>query len=155
MKTSLSVFLITIFLFLSGYLFAHQFQVGNININHPYIRFAVSTGPAAGYMTIVNIGEESDRLVKVETEIAKYSQLHVTKIYDSQATMEHVDFIELPAQKARSLKPGGYHIMFMDLNNKLKAGTDATAKLIFENHGEIEIVFEVEDFSEESEHTSH
>ena len=155
MKKSSFILTLIFWLFLLENLFAHEFQVGNININHPYVRFAVSTGPAAGYMTIVNIGEESDRLVKVETEIAKYSQLHVTKIYDSQATMEHVDFIELPAQKARSLKPGGYHIMFMDLNNKLKAGTDATAKLIFENHGEIEIVFEVEDFFEESEHTSH
>ena len=39
----------------------------------------------------------------------------MTNIYNSQATMERVDFIELPAQKARSLKPGGYHIMFMDV----------------------------------------
>ena len=69
--------------------------------------------------------------------------------------MEHVDFIELPAQKARSLKPGGYHIMFMNLNSDLKVGENIPAKLIFEDHPEIEIIFQVEDFSEGSEHTSH
>ena len=62
--------------------------------------------------------------------------------------MKRIDFIELPAQKARSLKPGGYHIMFMDLNTELKVGTNIDAKLFFEQNGEIEITFEVENFSE-------
>ena len=155
MKKSLFILTITFLLFLLENLFAHQFQVRNININHPYIRFAISTGPAAGYMTIVNTGEESDKLIKIETQIAKHSELHVTKIYNSQATMKRVDFIELPAQKARSLKPGGYHIMFVDLNTKLTVGTNIDAKLFFEQNGELEITFEVENYSEGSEHISH
>ena len=113
MKKNLFIFSLVFWLFLLENLFAHEFQVGNININHPYVRFAVSTGPAAGYMTIVNTGEENDKLIKIETLIATNSEFHMTNIYNSQASMERVDFIELPAQKARSLKPGGYHIMFM------------------------------------------
>ena len=106
-------------------------------------------------MTIINMGEENDKLIKIETPITKNSEFHMTNIYNSQATMERIDFIELPAQKARSLKPGGYHIMFMDLNTELKVGTNIDAKLFFEQNGEIEITFEVENFSEGSEHTSH
>tara|TARA_B100000401_G_scaffold438417_1_gene386925 strand:- start:104 stop:571 length:468 start_codon:yes stop_codon:yes gene_type:complete len=155
MRHKLSIFIITLFILSSMSLFAHQFQVGNININHPYIRFAVSSGPAAGYMTIVNMGDNPVKLINIETEISDYSELHTTKIYNGQVNMEHVDFIELPAQKARSLKPGGYHIMFMNLNSDLKVGENIPAKLIFENHPEIEIIFQVEDFSEGSEHTSH
>tara|TARA_B100001175_G_C19469402_1_gene620911 strand:- start:771 stop:1238 length:468 start_codon:yes stop_codon:yes gene_type:complete len=155
MKKNLFIFSLVFCLFLLKNLFAHQFQVGNININHPYVRFAVSTGPAAGYMTIINMGEENDKLIKIETSITKNSEFHMTNIYNSQATMERIDFIELPAQKARSLKPGGYHIMFMDLNTELKVGTNIDAKLFFEQNGEIEITFEVENFSEGSEHTSH
>ena len=45
--------------------------------------------------------------------------------------------------------------MFMDLNTELKVGTNIDAKLFFEQNGEIEITFEVENFSEGSEHTSH
>jgi len=155
MKKNLFIFSLVFWLFLLENLFAHEFQVGNININHPYVRFAVSTGPAAGYMTIVNTGDENDKLIKIETLIATNSEFHMTNIYNSQATMERVDFIELPAQKARSLKPGGYHIMFMDLNTELKVGKNIDAKLFFEKNGEIEIAFEVENFSENLEHTSH
>jgi len=155
MKKNLFIFSLVFWLFLLENLFAHEFQVGNININHPYVRFAVSTGPAAGYMTIVNTGEENDKLIKIETLIATNSEFHMTNIYNSQATMERVDFIELPAQKARSLKPGGYHIMFMDLNTELKVGKNIDAKLFFEKNGEIEIAFEVENFSENLEHASH
>ena len=155
MKKNLFIFSLVFWIFLLENLFAHEFQVGNININHPYVRFAVSTGPAAGYMTIINMGEENDKLIKIETPIATNSEFHMTNIYNSQATMEHVDFIELPAQKARSLKPGGYHIMFMNLNTELKVGKNIDAKLFFEKNGEIEIDFEVENFSENLEHTSH
>jgi len=155
MKKNLFIFSLVFWLFLLENLFAHEFQVGNININHPYVRFAVSTGPAAGYMTIVNTGDENDKLIKIETLIATNSEFHMTNIYNSQATMERVDFIELPAQKARSLKPGGYHIMFMDLNTELKVGKNIDAKLFFEKNGEIEIAFEVENFSENLEHASH
>ena len=155
MKKNLFIFSLVFSLFLLENLFAHEFQVGNININHPYVRFAVSTGPAAGYMTIINMGEENDKLIKIETPIATNSEFHMTNIYNSQATMERVDFIELPAQKARSLKPGGYHIMFMNLNTELKVGKNIDAKLFFEKNGEIEIDFEVENFSENLEHVSH
>ena len=155
MKKNLFIFSLVFWLFLLANLFAHEFQVGNININHPYVRFAVSTGPAAGYMTIINMGEENDKLINIETSIATNSEFHMTNIYNSQATMERVDFIELPAQKARSLKPGGYHIMFMDLNTELKVGKNIDAKLFFEKNGEIEIAFEVENFSENLEHASH
>tara|TARA_B100000945_G_scaffold194184_1_gene155962 strand:+ start:1396 stop:1863 length:468 start_codon:yes stop_codon:yes gene_type:complete len=155
MKKNLFIFSLVFSLFLLENLFAHEFQVGNININHPYVRFAVSTGPAAGYMTIINTGEENDKLIKIESPIATNSEFHMTNIYNSQATMERVDFIELPAQKARSLKPGGYHIMFMNLNTELKVGKNIDAKLFFEKNGEIEIDFEVENFSENLEHTSH
>jgi len=155
MKKNLFIFSLVFWLFLLENLFAHEFQVGNININHPYVRFAVSTGPAAGYMTIINTGEENDKLIKIESSIATNSEFHMTNIYNSQATMERVDFIELPAQKARSLKSGGYHIMFMNLNTELKVGKNIDAKLFFEKNGEIEIIFEVENFSEDLEHTSH
>ena len=43
----------------------------------------------------------------------------------------------------------------MNLNSDLIVGDNIPAKLIFENHPEIEIIFQVEDFSEGSEHTSH
>ena len=89
---------------------AHQFQKDHININHPHIKFVISSGPAAGYMKIVNMGFETDRLIKVVTDFAD-TELHYSSVENGIVTMSKVDFIEIPPQKAKSLKPGTHHIM--------------------------------------------
>ena len=60
---------------------AHQFQKENININHPHIKFTISSGPAAGYMTIVNMGEKPDKLLNIEVDFA-VAELHLSEIND-------------------------------------------------------------------------
>ena len=105
-------FLSIIFIFfISSPSIAHQFQKENININHPHIKFTISSGPAAGYMTIVNMGEKPDKLLNIEVDFA-VAELHLSEINDGIVSMNKVDFIEIPAQIAKSLKPGGYQVMF-------------------------------------------
>jgi hypothetical protein len=41
------------------------------------------------------------------------------------------------------LKPGGYHIMFMDLKDGLKAGQSVTGTLVFEKAGTVEVTFTI------------
>lgn len=53
--------------------------------------------------------------------------------------MRPVEFVELPAGVAVELKPGGYHIMFIDLVKPLEVGTTISLTLIFETAGEIVI----------------
>ena len=74
--------LVTIILLsLSSVLYAHQFQEKHININHPHIKFTIPSGPAAGYMKIVNMGYEIDRLLGVEVNFAD-AELHFTDVKD-------------------------------------------------------------------------
>jgi len=40
--------------------------------------------------------------------------------------------LELPAGKAVDLKPGGYHVMLMDLKQQLKAGDTVEVTLVVE-----------------------
>ncbi len=56
-----------------------------------------------------------------------------------EMTMREVEFVELPAGMAVQLKPGGYHIMLMDLVAPLELGTTITITLVFENAGEITV----------------
>ena len=133
---------------------AHQFQKDHININHPHIKFVISTGPAAGYMKIVNMGFETDRLIKVVADFAD-TELHYSIIENGMVTMSEVDFIEVPPQKAKSLKPGTHHIMFSNFSIELIEGMSLEGSLVFENAGEIKVLFEVETQKSLDDHTEH
>ena len=136
-------------------LYSHQFEIGEISINHPYIRFEVSSGPAAGYMTIVNRGKQLDRLIKVESSFAEKVELHQTRFNDDQVMMKKTLHIDIQPEKAQLLKPDGYHIMFTNLKKKLIEGENLNVILQFERAGQIEVIFTVEGFSESLEQTSH
>ena len=146
--------IIVLFLIFTKIGFAHQFQKDHININHPHIKFVISTGPAAGYMKIVNMGFETDRLIKVVTDFAD-TELHYSIIENGMVTMSEVDFIEVPPQKAKSLKPGTHHIMFSNFSIELIEGMSLEGSLVFENAGEIKVLFEVETQKSLDDHTEH
>ena len=143
-----------IFLSLSSVLYAHQFQEKHININHPHIKFTIPSGPAAGYMKIVNMGYEIDRLVGIEVTFAD-AELHFTEVKDGIAKITKVDNIELPAQKAKTLKPGNHHIMFSNFKIDLIEGMNLEGILIFEFAGQISVLFEVEKQNSNLDFTEH
>ena len=148
-------FLSIIFIFfMSSPSIAHQFQKENININHPHIKFTISSGPAAGYMTIVNMGEKPDKLLNIEVDFA-VAELHLSEMNDGIISMNKVDFIEIPAQIAKSLKPGGYHVMFSKFNIELIDESELIGVLNFELAGEIKVVFEVETQKNKDDYTEH
>jgi len=47
--------------------------------------------------------------------------------------MRQIPALDLPAGKAVELKPGGYHLMLMDLKQQVKAGDTVPLTLVFED----------------------
>ena len=60
-------------------------------------------------------------------------------------TMRPVDGIELPAGESVELKPGGYHVMLLDLAEPLKAGDTIEVTLTFEKADPMTIKVPVRD----------
>lgn len=81
------------------------------------------------YMTIENTGSGADRLVGLSTDAAESASVHESKSDASgMMSMQPVEGgLEVPANGSVSLKPGGYHVMLMNLKSPLVA--DATFKL--------------------------
>jgi copper(I)-binding protein len=125
---------------------AHGVTVGTLEIAHP----AILTPPAgaksaAGYLGIVNTGSTADRLLGVETGIAKRAMLHTTEhADDGVARMVHLDAIDIPAGGTVTLAPGGLHIMLMGLTGPVTKGDMVPATLIFETAGRVEVEFSVD-----------
>ncbi len=97
------------------------------------------------YFTVMNPGA-ADRLlsVKADPEIAGLAQLHEMAANGATMKMQEVKAgIVVPANGALELKPGGYHVMLMNLKKPLSAGDSLKLDLVFEKAGTISIVVPV------------
>jgi copper(I)-binding protein len=73
------------------------------------------------------------KLVKAESPVAGMVEIHTVSMKDGVMSMSAVDVIDLPAGKSVELKPGGYHIMLMQLKGPIKAGDSVPLALTFED----------------------
>jgi periplasmic copper chaperone A len=73
------------------------------------------------------------KLVNVESPLAGVAEIHSMEMYDGIMSMRAVDALEIPANKLVELKPGGFHIMLMQLKQPLKAGAHVPLVLTFQN----------------------
>jgi copper(I)-binding protein len=121
-------------------------KLGDLTISQPWSR---ATPPGAktggGYLTITNAGKVPDRLVSVTaSDVSNNVQLHEMGVADGVMTMRPLpDGVIVPAMGKVEFKPGGYHVMFMDLKSPLKKGDHIKATLTFEHAGHVDVDFDV------------
>ncbi|MEY4749581.1 MAG: hypothetical protein RIQ60_1795 [Pseudomonadota bacterium] len=72
------------------------------------------------------------KLVGASSPAAGMVEVHEMKMEGDRMTMAAVSALDLPAGKAVELKPGGFHIMLMDLKQPLKAGDKVPVTLKLE-----------------------
>lgn len=130
----------------AGAAFAHDYKAGDLAVGHPWSR-ATPAGAqvAGGFMTIENKGMADDRLVGAASEIAGRVEVHEMAVQDGVMKMRQLEkgLVVPPGQKVE-LKPGGLHIMFMDLKRQLKQGESFKAELQFEKAGRVPVEFKVD-----------
>lgn len=73
---------------------------------------------------------EPMQLVGVSTPVAGVAEVHEMKLEGDVMRMRAITSLALPAGQAVDLKPGGYHLMLMDLKAPLKADTRVTLTLV-------------------------
>jgi len=80
------------------------------------------------------------KLVGVSTPVAGVAEIHQTKMEGGVMRMRPVESIELPAGQAVELKPGGYHVMLMQVKPALQEGQSVALTLVIEAGGKRESV---------------
>ena len=128
---------------LSSSAFAHDYKVGDLVIIHPWSRATPKSAPVAvGYLTIRNTGTTPDRLIGVTTDRAKEGQVHEMTMDGGVMKMRALPKgLEIPAGGTVELKPGGYHLMFMNPTRPFVAGEMIKATLDFEHAGKEPVEF--------------
>ena len=124
----------------------HSHEKGDIQVRHPWSR---ATPPGAkvavGYMEIRNRGAQPDRLLSASSAVAKRVEMHVTQREGEVLKMRQVESFEIPARERFTLRPGGSHLMLVDVVQPLQKGERFTMKLRFERAGEMEVELEVQE----------
>jgi periplasmic copper chaperone A len=95
-------------------------------------------GTGAVYLTIVNPGSDSDRLLAVETAAAAAAEIHETvREGDVMRMVGHPDGLEIPPHGTVELAPGGKHVMLIE--PRPGAADTIRLGLRFENAGLLEV----------------
>ena len=100
-------------------------------VKDPWVRGTVPQQKATGmFAQITSTG--GGKLVSASSPVASIVEIHEMAMEGDVMKMRAIPGLDLPAGKAVDLKPGGYHVMLIDLKQALKAGDTVPVKLVIE-----------------------
>ncbi len=115
--------------------------LGDLEITATFARATLPNQPVAGgFMEITNNGETDDKLVGATSAAAGRMEVHDMAMDGDVMRMREIEGgLVLPVGETVTLKPGGYHVMFMDLVGPMVAGESVEVTLTFEQAGEVTV----------------
>lgn len=119
--------------FLSFTVLAAQAQADapRVEVTDAWARPAVQGQMGTGaFMTLK--ARQPVRLLGAASAVAGVVEVHEMAMEGNVMRMRAVASLELPADTRVELKPGGYHVMLLDLKRPLKVGDRITVELRFE-----------------------
>lgn len=102
-----------------------------VTARDPWVRGTVAQMTATGaFMQLTAAGDA--RLVGAASPVAGLVEIHEMRMQDNVMRMRAVAGIDLPAGKTVELRPGGLHVMLMDLKRPLQEGDTVPLTLTIE-----------------------
>ena len=102
-----------------------------VTVSNPWVRATVPQQKATGAFMQLKSSQDT-RLVSIQSAAAGVAEVHEMAMDGGVMKMRPIAGLALPAGKAVDLKPGGYHVMLMDLKAQVKDGESVPVTLVFE-----------------------
>ncbi|SFK80380.1 DUF1775 domain-containing protein [Methylorubrum salsuginis] len=120
-------------------------RTGALAVESPWLRATPGGAKVAGgYVTVRNTGTEPDRLTGATIARAGRGEIHSMSTENGVMKMAPVEGgLSIAPGESVALKPGGLHLMFLDLSDGLRAGESVPGTLIFERAGAVPVTFTV------------
>jgi copper(I)-binding protein len=100
-------------------------------VKDAWVRGTVAQQKASGaFMQITST--KGGKLLSVSSPVAGVAEVHEMAMEGTTMRMRALPALELPAGQPVELKPGGYHVMLMDLKQQLSAGDTVPLTLVVE-----------------------
>ena len=103
-----------------------------VAVHDPWVRATVSQQKTTGAFMRLSSPKDT-RLVSASSPVAGVTELHEMAMEKDVMKMRAVPAIEIPAGKGAELKPGGFHIMMMELKRPIKEGETIPITLVTED----------------------
>ncbi|KAF1045523.1 copper chaperone PCu(A)C [Xylophilus sp.] len=104
----------------------------DITVQQPWIRATVPQQKATGAFLTLRSTEDTT-LVEARSPVAAVAEVHEMAVEDNVMKMRQVPALAVPAGRPVELRPGGYHVMLLDLQRQLKEGEEVPLTLVFRN----------------------
>ena len=105
--------------------------LAQVTVKDAWVRATVPAQKATGAFMQLQ-ATQATRLVAARSPVAGVVEIHEMTMVDNVMKMRAVPGLDLPAGKAVELKPGGYHVMLMDLKGQVKEGQSVPLTLVVE-----------------------
>ena len=127
------------FILLSSQSFSETITFKGLVLSDFWIKKVIANNNiTAGYIKIENKNEKNERLISVESNFSKRTELHYMNIKNDIMIMKHLeDGVLIKSKSKINLKPRSFHIMFIDLTRSFNKTSYQKVKFNFENAGSI------------------
>jgi copper(I)-binding protein len=102
-----------------------------VTVKDAWVRATVPQQKATGAFMQLQSAQDA-KLLSAQSPVAGVVEVHEMSMDGGVMKMRAVPSLALPAGKAVELKPGGYHVMLMDLKSQVKDGDAVPLTLTFE-----------------------
>jgi periplasmic copper chaperone A len=107
-------------------------QTAAVKVEGAWARASVQGQKGTGaFMRLT--ARDGARLVRAESPAAGVTEVHEMKMDGDVMKMRAVPALDLPAGKTVELKPGGYHVMLLDLKAPLAKDSAVPITLVFQD----------------------
>lgn len=124
----------------------------DIEVHQAWIRPTMHGENAAVYFTIHNHTAVADQLLGASSPVADVIEIHESKLENDIMQMSKLESVALDADEEIIFKPGGYHMMLINIKQELVLGQHIGLILHFNTHEDIVVEVHVENSMPEDEH---
>lgn len=121
-------------------------SAGKLTVRDPWARAMPQGENSAAYFVIENGTSSNDSLLSVSTDGAETAEAHMSMMDDNSVmSMQMQAAVAIPSGDKVEFKPGGLHVMLINLKQDLKAGDTFSLTLNFKEAGSIVIEIPVKE----------
>lgn len=112
-------------------------------VEEAWVRGAVAQQNATGAFMRLTAAQPA-RLVEASSPVAGVTEIHEMSMDNGIMRMRQIPALALTAGQTVELKPGGFHVMLMDLKQPLQAGQHVPITLVFEDANQLRFTQQIE-----------
>lgn len=103
-----------------------------VTVQDPWVRGTVPMQQASGAFMQLSADKDT-RLVAAKSPVANVVEIHEMVMDNNIMKMRQIPGLDIVPGRVLELKPGGYHVMLIELKQQLKGGDVIPITLVFED----------------------